>query len=83
LVSDFQPDKKILEKFLGSFDSKDQKDLWWQKIQGVAAALGIKNGDAAMSLRVALTGRVNTPDLYSIMRVMGKERVIKRIKELL
>ncbi|MCL1902053.1 MAG: glutamate--tRNA ligase family protein [Alphaproteobacteria bacterium] len=70
----------ILSEFLGTFDSADSKDLWWNKITEIAARFGIKNGDAAMALRVALTGRTNTPDLYSIMQVMGEERVIKRIK---
>ena len=33
-----------------------------------------------MNLRVALTERTNTPDLYSIMQVMGKDRVIERVQ---
>jgi glutamyl-tRNA synthetase len=43
--------------------------------------LGIKNGDAAMALRIAVTGRAQTPDLYSIMRVMGEDRVRRRIEK--
>ena len=46
----------------------------------VAEKCGIKNGDVAMNLRVALSGRTNTPDLYSIMSVMGGVRVVKRIE---
>jgi len=76
-------DKNVLIKFLESFDFKDCKDLWWQKIQNTAAELGIKNGEAAMALRVALTGRTNTPDLYSIMQAMGEKMVEKRIRGLL
>jgi glutamyl-tRNA synthetase len=76
-------DKNVLSKFLSSFDSKDDKDLWWQKIQRIATELNIKNGDAAMTLRVALTGRENTPDLYSIMRVMGEERVRGYVNKIL
>jgi glutamyl-tRNA synthetase len=72
-----------LSEFLSSFDIKDAKDLWWGKIVAIAARMGVKNGDVAMSLRVALTGRTNTPDLYSIMQVMGDERVRARIKKLL
>jgi glutamyl-tRNA synthetase len=70
----------VLEEFLSTFDINDDKDTWWNKIVKIAADLGLKNGDVAMALRVALTGRANTPDLYSIMQVMGKDRVIKRIK---
>jgi glutamyl-tRNA synthetase len=71
--------KDVLSKFLSSFDSKDERDLWWDKITKIAAGLGIKNGDAAMTLRVALTGRTQTPDLYSIMRVMENDLVCSRI----
>ncbi|MDR2268837.1 MAG: glutamate--tRNA ligase [Rickettsiales bacterium] len=73
-------DKNILQKFLSSFDFKDGKDLWWEKITEIANGLGIKNGDAAMALRVALTGRAQTPDLYSIMQVMGGDRARGRIE---
>ena len=69
-----------LQEFLNSYDSKDSKDLWWEKIVAIAEKLGVKNGDVAMCLRVALTGRTNAPDLYSVMQVMGEERVWERIK---
>ena len=36
-------------------------------------------GDVSTVLRVALTGRTNTPDMYEIMQVLGKESVIKRL----
>ena len=72
--------EQVLTEFIKTFDISDDKDTWWNKIKDIAGNLGIKNGDAAMVLRVALTGRTNTPDLYSIMQVMGKERVIKRIE---
>ena len=75
--------KDALREFLGSYDSKDPKDLWWEKIIAVAAKLGIKNGDVAMALRIALTGRTNAPDLYSVMQVMGDVRVRTRIEQCL
>ncbi len=39
-----------------------------------------KIGDLAMFLRIQLCGATRTPDLYSVMQVMGKERVIRRLK---
>jgi glutamyl-tRNA synthetase len=72
--------KSVLQKFVESFDLKDDKDLWWSKIVQIATELGVKNGEVAMNLRVALTGRTNTPDLYSIMQVMGDSIVQERIK---
>ncbi len=82
----FQPNREfefnadVLNAFLSTFDINDDKDTWWNKIVAIATKLGVKNGDVAMNLRVALTGRTNTPDLYSIMQVMGKDRVIERVK---
>ena len=68
-----------LQEFLATFNVNDDKDTWWKKITDIAARLGISNGDAAMALRVVITGRTNTPDLYSIMQVMGDARVRERI----
>ena len=36
-------------------------------------------GDVSTAIRVALTGRQNTPDLYEIMQVLGKEEMNKRL----
>ena len=38
-------------------------------------------GDVAGVVRVAVTGRRNTPDLYEIMQTLGKEEVMKRFDE--
>jgi glutamyl-tRNA synthetase len=40
-----------------------------------------KIGDLAMFLRIQLCGATRTPDLYSVMQVMGRERVIRRLKD--
>ena len=69
-----------LRAFLETYNPADDKDTWWAKIVAIAERTGIKNGDVAMNLRVALSGRTNTPDLYSIMSVMGGERVKQRVQ---
>ncbi|MDR0803914.1 MAG: glutamate--tRNA ligase [Rickettsiales bacterium] len=71
--------QNVINKFLETFDISDDKDIWWGKIVAIADELGIKNGEAAMALRAALTGRRQTPDLYSIMQVMGEARVRQRL----
>ncbi|MDR1027579.1 MAG: glutamate--tRNA ligase [Rickettsiales bacterium] len=78
-----QLNKDILRNFLQSFDFKDQKDLWWEKIQKIANDFGVPNGDAAMALRIAITGRTMAPDLYSVMQAMGEARVHNRIEKAL
>ncbi len=78
--SEYEFNSDALRAFLETYDAADDKDSWWAKIVAVAEKCGIKNGDVAMNLRVALSGRTNTPDLYSIMNVMGGDRVKKRIE---
>jgi glutamyl-tRNA synthetase len=73
--------QKIIAEFLVAYNPSDTKDEWWAKIQNIAAKLGVKNGEVAMQLRVALSGREQTPDLYSMSSVMGKDRVIKRLSQ--
>ena len=77
---EYQYNTDTLREFLNTFDINDDKDTWWNKIVEIANKLGVKNGDVAMSLRVAVTGRTNTPDLYSIMQVMGENRVRMRVE---
>jgi glutamyl-tRNA synthetase len=79
--TEYEFNADALRAFLETYNESDDKDTWWAKIVAVAEKCDIKNGDVAMNLRVALSGRTNTPDLYSIMTVMGGERVISRIKE--
>ena len=38
-------------------------------------------GDVSTVLRVALTKRTNTPDLYEIMQVLGREEIEKRFRQ--
>ena len=38
-------------------------------------------GDVSTVLRVALTGRTNTPDMYEIMKILGKDRIAARYEK--
>lgn len=85
----FKPNKEygynrdVLREFLATFNATDDKDTWWNKIVEIAGKLNVKPGDVAMNLRVAMTGRTNTPDLYSVMQVLGDKRVRERIEIIL
>ena len=81
--TEFDYNRDVLREFLDVYDANDDKDAWWAKMVAIAEKFGVKNGDVAMNLRVALSGRTNTPDLYSMMTVMGAERVRNRIEGLL
>ena len=38
--------------------------------------------DISTVIRVAITSKSNTPDLYEIMKLLGKDRILERIKGL-
>ncbi len=81
--AEYEFNQDVLREFLATYDANDDKDAWWNKIVEIANRLSLKNGDVAMNLRVAMTGRTNTPDLYSIMSVMGGDMVRARIGEII
>ena len=78
------------------FDINDDKQTWFNKIKELAGKFGYAKevkefkanpekyeahvGDVSTVIRIALTGRTNTPDMYEIMQVLGKDRVINRLK---
>ena len=83
-----------IEKY---YDENDDKQTWFDKIKELAGEMGYAKevkefkanpdmykahvGDVSTVLRVALTGRTNTPDMYEIMKVLGKENVINRFQK--
>lgn len=88
--------KLYLEKY---FNIEDDKQTWFDKMKDLAEEMGYAKevkeykqnpenwkghvGDISTVLRVALTKRQQTPDLYEIMQVLGKENIEKRIKLLI
>ena len=91
--------KLFLQKYKEVYDPSDDRQLWFDKIKAIAPEIGFASetkeykaepdkfkghaGDLSTVLRIAVTGKRNTPDLCSIMRVLGKERCISRIDEAL
>ena len=88
--------KSYLENY---FNIKDDKQTWFDRIKDLAEAKGYARevkenkqepekykghvGDISTVIRVALTGRCNTPDLYEIMLVLGEENIKKRIDKMI
>ncbi len=82
-----------IEKY---YDDSDDKQTWFDKIKELAGEMGYAKevkefkanpdmykahvGDVSTVLRVALTDRTNTPDMYEIMQVLGKDRIAKRFE---
>jgi glutamyl-tRNA synthetase len=73
--------KAILTKYLEIFEIEDSSDEWFEKIRNLSKDLGFeKVGEVAMVLRVAITHRTQTPDLYQVIKVLGEEKMRERIK---
>lgn len=80
------------------FDESDDKETWFNKVKELADELGYASNmkeykanpeafkgnvaDISTVLRVALTSRSQTPDLYEIMKLLGKTRIKNRIDSL-
>ena len=69
---------------LGYALERVEEDFNLEQFEGVMkewfAGKGYKNADAFMVIRVALTGRTATPPLTEVMYVLGKERIISRLR---
>ena len=79
------------------YDENDDKQAWFDKIKELAGKMGYAKevkeykanpdaypghvGDVSTAIRVTLTKRTNTPDMYEIMQVLGKDEVIKRLRQ--
>ena len=73
---------EILKEYIQIYDMNDDQSAWFEKIKLLAGKLGYeKVGDVAMVLRVAVTNRTKSPDLYQVMKVLGKEKVIQRLEK--
>lgn len=86
-----------LEKYLTVYDESDDQTAWFDKIKDVAESLGFARetkeyksnpeayrghvGDVSAFIRVAITGKQNSPDMFSVMQVLGGEKVRKRISD--
>lgn len=93
---DKQTKVRILNAFLDTYDYNDDAQVWFSKLKEVAASLGFAAemrdfkanpeaykgnvSDVAEVLRIAVTGRANTPDLWTVMRILGAEEAKKRIQ---
>lgn len=89
----------VLEAYLNVFDAEDDKDTWFNKIKELCEPLGFtpnvkeykKNpeafkghvGDVSTVIRIAITSRRNTPDLHSIIALLGNDEIKARLTKAL
>lgn len=88
---------KILKSYLAKYDHNDDNSVWFNKLKEIADEHGFASdmkaykanpenfkgnvSDIAEAVRIAVTGRANTPNLWTIVHIMGEEQMTERIKK--
>ncbi len=91
--------KATLAKFTEVFDMNDDMNTWFDKIKAIGESLGYTSdmkaykaspesfkgnvADISMFIRVAVTGKLNSPDMYAVMQIIGRDRVCARINNMI
>ena len=84
-----------LEKFISVYDENDDSGVWFEKVKAITEELGFTTdmkvykadpsaypgtvSHISTFIRQAVTGKTNSPDLYTVMQILGKERSVARI----
>lgn len=87
---------KMLDKYISIYDRNDSNSVWFEKIKDLATEFNYcvkikdykKNpenykgsiADVCTYIRFSVTGRIESPDLYSILQYFGNHRIKDRIK---
>ena len=86
----------VLDEFIKTYDPQDDNSAWFAKVKAIAPIIGFASemseykahpenykgnvSDIAEIIRIATTGMPNSPDLCTIMHILGKERTLLRLK---
>ena len=86
-----------LDDFAESYNIDDEQDVWFSKVKEIGEKHGfcpnIKEykanpenwkgnvGDVSSFIRIAITGKTNSPDLCAVMKILGKDESINRINK--
>lgn len=87
--------KAILEEYKLIYSEEDDNNAWFEKIRELSEKHGFCKdvkaykenpedykghvGDVSMILRIAVCGRTSSPDMYSVFKIMGSDRLKQRI----
>ena len=88
--------KTALQKFLEKFDIADDSGVWFEKVKQITNEMGFTTdmkaykadpdafpgtvADISTFVRQAVTGKTNSPDLYTVMQILGYDRTVARIQ---
>ena len=87
----------VLNRFLEKFDIADDSGTWFNKVKEITEEIGFTTdmkaykadpaafkgtvADVSTFIRQAVTGKTNSPDLYTVMQILGYDRTVQRIKD--
>ena len=87
---------EALNRFLQKFDINDDSNTWFGKVKEITEDMGFTTdmkaykadpsafkgtvADISTMIRQAVTGKTNSPDLYTVMQILGYDRTVERIK---
>ena len=85
-----------LTRFLSKFDISDDANTWFNKVKEITEEMGFTSdmkaykadpaaykgtvADISTFIRQATTGKTNSPDLYTVMQILGYDRTVARIR---
>ena len=85
-----------LNRFLEKFDINDDANTWFEKVKTITNDMGFTTdmkaykadptafpgtvADISTFVRQAVTGKTNSPDLYTVMQILGYDRTVARIR---
>ena len=88
--------KTALTKFIEKFDINDDSAVWFDKVKAITEEMGFTTdmkaykadpdafpgtvADVSTFIRQAVTGKTNSPDLYTVMQILGYDKTVARIK---
>ena len=91
--------KTVLEKFVDRYDYSDDSAQWFDKVKAITEEIGFTTdmkaykadpdafagtvADVSTFIRQAVTGKANSPDLYTVMQILGYDRSLDRIRKVI
>lgn len=90
--------KEVLQVYLNTYSQTDEKQVWFDKIKDFSTKLNYTDNktykdnptaykgtiaDVTAYIRLALTGRQNSPDLYTISQILGEDEVKQKLTQMI
>jgi len=89
----------VLKKFMASYDENADSNAWFDNVKAITTEVGFTTdmkaykadptafpgtvADVSGFLRIAITGKAQSPDLYTVMQILGRERSMERLQKAL